>query len=99
MGPFDQGPCHGSCHPNRWSSGCGAAESGLFLAETSSLDVSVPSEHPVSAFVGLVGIGTSFNLQSCMLAEDGYLLDNMIYIEIESFVREYTLRLGRAHGI
>ena len=35
-------------------------------------------EHPVSAYVGLVG--SSFRLQSCMLAEDSYLLDNMTYI-------------------
>ena len=35
-------------------------------------------EHPVSACVGLVG--SSFRLQSCMLAEDGSLLDNMTYI-------------------
>ena len=45
----------------------------------------VLSERPVPADVGLVG--SSFRLQSCMLAEDGYLLDNITYIEIESFLR------------
>ena len=52
---------------------------------------SVLSEHPVSALSWLVGnvglVRTSFRLQGCkMLAEGGYLLDNMTYIEIESSV-------------
>ena len=57
----------------------------------------VLSENPLSAYFGFVvffyfglfrfcSLFRSVRLQSCMLTEDGYPLDSMTYIEIESFV-------------